>query len=764
MTAPNAKRGLICVGASAGGLRSLEAVLSRVPKDLPWPVLVSQHLQHDRVSQLPEILARVVAMPVREAVEGEVPHAGTIYTSPASAELGVRADGRLALRPPVQGVPQRIDHLFATAAFALPGRVVAVVLSGTGNDGAVGSLVVKLNGGVVVVESAETAEHTGMPEAAERAGTVDATLNAPAIASLIVDLAGGKLEATTEAARAVLRQIAHEITRSSGTDFTAYRAGTLRRRVENRRAIVGMPTIEAYRDLVASDSAERARLVRSLLIPVTEFFRDPEAWRALDRRVFPTLAERAAAGLPVRIWCAGCATGEEAYTIAILAAENLPSDCDLRILATDLDDRALAAASEGVYDAARLAGVDPARRARFFVAEGSKHHVVDDLRKRVQFLSHDLTADAPPGEFDLVVCRNVLIYFEPDLQAQTIRRFQAAIAPRGFLFLGQSEAIPAHRASFAPVVRSMRIFRTTRGASPNAAEAHGHRDASPTASAWAPAHVDEPDTLLLSLDPEGLITLANARARLILGRDVRGSRLFDVFPDWEGTHVDEALRGSMAGGRGLRVRNAPTPWGPLDLTFEPLPEGARGLLLIGIPVGSGPLADPATEVREARHDLSAANDELQSANEELAATNEELQRANEEMASLNVESQATNDALAAANAELKFARGARRDPIREFMDVRRDAVVACDPQRRVLFFNARAAEILGLGPGVVGQPLQLAALGVGDVDLAARLAEAKSAQARIEVPARDGGDIAIEWVVDQSDRPLGWVLTWNPTR
>lgn len=652
--------GLVCLGASAGGLRSIEAVVSRLPADMPWPVLVSQHLQPDRVSQLPGILARVSGMRVREAVDGETLVGGTIYTSPSSSEMGVTSDGRISHRPPVAGKPQRIDHLFATASFARPGRVVAVVLSGTGSDGAVGSLVVKLHGGTVIAESDQTAQYGGMPAAAQRAGTVDATLTADAIAPLLVELARGALADASATKRAILRDIAQEITDASGTDFARYRLGTLRRRAENRRAIVGDPTLGAYRERLAMEPAEREALVRSLLIPVTEFFRDPPAWNALAEHVLPALAERTRAGEPVRIWCAGCASGEEAYTIAILVAEGFPDRRRVEILATDLDPSAIAAATEGTYDAARVEGIDAGRRGRFFRAKGHGYRVGDELRALVQFRTHDVTRDPAPGKFHLIVCRNLLIYFDEALQARTIEAFRDALVPGGALFLGGSEAIPRHQGAFEPLVRPMRIFRAT----PKAGAAAGGHSA-----VWI------------------------------------------------------------------------TPAAP------------------------GPAAPSDVEVEELREDLAATNDELQSTNEELAATNEELQAANEELATLNEEFQSTNQALASTNAEQRAVATSARsatDLMREILQARREAIVGCDPERRVTLYNRRAADLFGLDPSCVGRPLHAVGLGPTERDLDGWLSRAASAPVTQGFDHPDGKlELVVERLTGPAGRPLGWVLTWT---
>lgn len=783
--------GVICLGASAGGLRSLEAIVSRLPATLPWPVLIAQHLQADHISQMQEILQRIALMPVREAVDGELPQPGTIYTCASSHEMGLTTQGRFALREPAPGraTPHGVDHLFATASYARPGRTVAVVLSGTGSDGATGSLIVKLYGGTVIVESAVSAQHAGMPDATMRAGSVDAVLPADKIAPLVEELARGGLQGSATDTRAVVDRIAAAITKPGGTQFAHYRASTLRRRADKRRALIGLPTLAAYADRIESDTTEQAALIRSLLIPVTSFFRDPASWRAVEEEIIPLLAERARAGHSVRVWCAGCASGEEAYTMAILLAENIVDRSRVRILGTDLDPEAVRAAMAGSFDLARMDGVDQLRRDRFFRAE--KHGFVanQDLRDLVEFREHDLTRDASPGRFDLIVCRNLLIYFDERLQARCLRMFREALAGPRILYLGRSERPPDALEGFAPVVRAMRLFRATgavarmSGPAPETARvepgrpqpayveqahvepAHGVSWSDPTDE----DHIEEPDAVVLVLDKLWRVTHANDLARRVVDGEPVGADIFDLFPRWQGSPVQDALRACVATGRSVKVRAAPTPAGPMDVTLEAAP-GGEGTLLLATPVvvRTPVTRDPMTrdhEVRQVKADLAATNDELQTANEELAATNEELQSTNEELASLNEEFQSTNQTLASTNVELGAVASTAREAtalINELVQSWRDAIVACDDAQRVTVFNKRAGEMFGLDPSCIGRQVHLLPLAKSRADLEGWLTEAQTT--RVERAVDHHGApfrLSVEHVKTRVGHPLGWVLSWS---
>ncbi|HEX2021809.1 MAG TPA: CheR family methyltransferase, partial [Candidatus Thermoplasmatota archaeon] len=361
----------------------------------------------------------------------------------------------------------------------------------------------------------------------------------------------------------------------------------------------------------------------------------------------------------------------------------------MEIVGTDLHPGVIEQARRGAYPASRTREVSPERLARFFLRDGDGYVVGDELRALVRFEVQDVTRETPPGPFDLVVCRNVLIYFEEALQARVLERFRAALRPDGTLFLGRSEVIlPRHEAFRAHGPR--RLFQ--------AAIFHGSR--APAGGPEAPPPGTAPnvsailladsDAVLLVVDASWRVASANARAERILGDGTVGSGLLDALPEWDGSPVHEALRASLAEGRSVRVLGAPSPVGPLDLTVEPFPPGSGMLLLVGH------AARPVASETHTAGDLAATHDELQAANEELATANEELQASNEEFASLNEEFQSTNENLASTNAELR-AGAVPASLLRAMLAGRQEATVLCDRDRRVVLFNAAAEARLGLG-------------------------------------------------------------------
>lgn len=780
MTRPaGSPEGLVCLGASAGGLRSLQAVLGALPADFPWPVLVALHVRPEPPSLLASILERGTLLAVKEAEEGEPLRPGTVYVSRSDAELGVTPDFRVAMRPLSKGRPQRIDFLFSTSAAVARAQTVAVVLSGDGSDGAAGSLVVKLNGGSVLAERDGSARHPSMPHAAAAAGTVDALRDRDQIAPLLAELAGGRLKEANAALREDVTRIVAVITQEGGADFARYRQGTLARRIQRRMAICGFASPEAYRQHLLTNAEEREALRQSFLVLVTEFFRDPEAWRLVEERVVPALAARVRAGRKVRVWSAGCATGEEAYTIAMLLRDAIPgaSPANVEIVATDLDDASLAHAREGLYHEARLRNVSPVMLARHFDLDGTSARVKDDLRDLVRFRRSDLTREAPEGAFDFVVCRNVLIYFNEKLQGDVFGLLEGGLAPGAFLLLGQSESPPRERSQLAPAAERSHLFVVggDGAAIPVASPAPSRSTAAATEGALAPSLVGGIGDALMGssslfafiVDDETRVLAMNRLARALLAPRAEGTLLVQGH---EST-LRDAVRLAIASGSATRldcVGLDPDIQFRFDFVVEPLPRATRAALVVG-PAASDrepstvTLSDP-----DSIADLLATNEELQAANEELAATNEELQAANEELASLNEEFQSNNEVLGTRNVDLEAgatSSRARNILLRAMVAAGRAAIIACDAEQRVVVCTAQAASLLRISGDCLGKPLAQVGLPIPAATLEGWLEDARRNRApvRQESPAPGGGALTVEIEFAESVHggSAGWVLAWR---
>lgn len=437
--APHQKRPRVVIGlgASAGGLESLGTLLAGLPKGFPAPILAVLHLDPHHRSHAVALLQARTRLAVRTAKQGVRPRAGTVYVAPPDRHLELR-DGKLALGRGARVNYSRpsVDLLFASLAAERGAAAVVAVLSGAGSDGTQGVLAVKAQGGLAVAEDPSSAAFHGMPEAAMRTGLLDAVLPVRQLpAFLLRAVARGVAVSQRQWGR--MLELLEERT---GTRFAKYRSSTLHRRLHQRMTARDCRTMAAYLRVLEADPAEVDRLQAAFLIKVSSFSRDPAAWRGLERALGPLLTRRDA---PVRAWSAGCATGEEAYTLAILLARLLGTGADAhwKVFGTDLDDGALRIARAGRYSADAMRGVAKADLRDHFVREGPLWRVGKALRARVVFGRHDLLNDPPLSRLGILACRNVLIYFTPREKHRAVQRLAAAVVPGGLLFLGRSEAL-----------------------------------------------------------------------------------------------------------------------------------------------------------------------------------------------------------------------------------------------------------------------------------------------------------------------------------
>lgn len=457
---------LVVVGSSAGGIEALSRVLSALPEDFPAPVVIAQHMHPERESHLEEILSSHSKVPVR-TVTGQAPlESGVAFVVPADrhvevtgTEIRLHEDGRGRPKP-------SIDLLMTSASEAYGESLIAVVLSGTGSDGTEGARAVKQAGGTVIVQDPETAEFPGMPRSIAP-NTVDIVSDVDEIGPLLSELLSrtGIPDKTGE--EDSITGFLEELRQRHGIDFGDYKRPTIWRRLQRRFAATGVDGIEDYRRYLEENPEEYRQLINTFLIKVTEFFRDPEQFEYLRDEVLPELIERSRqSGEQLRIWSAGCATGEEAYSLAILVSEALdesPGDgtasSDVRVFATDLDGGAVEHARRGVYTASALSGLSEEQVSRHFEASDGLYHVKQDIRGMLVFGEHDLAQRSPFPRLDLIVSRNVLIYFTPELQRRTLQLFAFSLKDEGYLMLGASESASQLSEYFALVDRGHIVFR-----------------------------------------------------------------------------------------------------------------------------------------------------------------------------------------------------------------------------------------------------------------------------------------------------------------
>jgi two-component system, chemotaxis family, CheB/CheR fusion protein len=457
---------LVVIGSSAGGIEALATLLAALPPDFPAPIVLAQHLDPDRPSHLGEILARQSTLPVQMVTDPQSLTSGVVYVVPADRDVEI-FDHTVMLRTDREGRPKpSINRLLGSAARAHGERLIAVILTGTGSDGAAGAWEVKAAGGMVVIQNPRTAAYPAMP-AALSPTAVDLVADLEQMGTLLYDLLTGAYVPTPPEDADTLAGFLEHLREQSGIDFTQYKRPTILRRLQRRLAATRMAQLTDYMHYLPTHPEEYQKLIGSFLISVTAFFRDPDLFSVLRQQVLPELIARARTqGNELRIWSAGCATGEEAYSLAILVAELLGeevSQFSVRIFATDLDAEAVAFARRGIYPASALAGLSPELAARYFTQVDGAYEVTKQIRELIVFGLHDLGRGAPFPRIDLVLCRNVLIYFSPDLQQRALQLFAFALRPGGYLLLGTAETPSALAECFAQVQPALKLYRRQGG-------------------------------------------------------------------------------------------------------------------------------------------------------------------------------------------------------------------------------------------------------------------------------------------------------------
>jgi len=747
--------------------------------------VVVQHLSPDHPSILAQTLARFTSMPVLE-IHDETPLAPNhVYVMPPNAEVVLsRGTLRLVPRPPSPGGRLPIDALFKSLASELRSRAIGVVLSGTGADGTAGLKEIKAEGGLTFAQSPASAHFAGMPESASAAGVVDRILPPEGIATELARLsrhpyvvdqqAGGEEPARDPDAIVRVLSLVH---RQSGVDFSAYKPGTVSRRIARRMALHRIETTSDYADLTASDPAEAKALSQDLLIHVTGFFRDPGVFEALHRIVFPALTGNKREG-PIRMWVPGCSTGEEVYSLAMSCLEYLGESSrgadGFQIFGSDLSQKAIERARSGLYSEAALRDVGQNRLERFFHGAGEERRIAKSIRDRCVFVVHDLARDPPFAKLDLISCRNVLIYFGDELHQRIVPMFHYCLNRVGFLLLGRNENLTGFAELFEAADLEHRIFsRVGEGERVRFPLALPRQATGPAASYPARRELSrsaveaqrQADHLLLArFAPPGVVV--NDRFEVVHFRGRTGDFL-EQPPGQPQTSLLKMARGGLladlrrvlsdAKERGVAVRAdaVQVALGGQNLTIgiEVIPlladreTGNRYFLVIfHDPRGQAPRipelseGDPAGETRRLREELAATkqylesmveqhqlaaddyatmNEEFVAANEELQSTNEELESAKEELQSANEELTTLNDELRSRNAELDRLANDLSN-ILAAVDI---PVVIVDSQRRVRRFTQDMRSLVNLVSSDVGRPIDEIKFNVDVSDADRRIAE-----------------------------------------
>jgi len=471
---PPASFPIVGIGASAGGLAAFEAFFSGMPADIDpgMAFVLVQHLAPEHKSLLAELIGRHTRMPVFEVEDGMVVHANCVYIIPPNYDMAF-LNGTLQLLEPVAPRGQRlpIDFFFRSLAQDQREQAIGIVLSGTASDGTLGVRAIKGEGGMVMVQKPESTEFDGMPRSAIATDLVDFVLppvDMPAQLIAYALHAFGRLRSPgavpgpkTESA---LKKIFALLRSQTGHDFSQYKPSTIHRRIERRMAVHQIEATDAYVKYLQQTPAEVEALFRDLLIGVTHFFRDPDAFKVLEEQVIPRLVADKPVGAVIRVWSTGCSTGEEAYSLAILLHECMEAQKQsytVQLFATDIDSRAIATARAGVYPASIAADISPKRLARFFTAEsgGKAYRINKGIRDMLVFSEQDVIKDPPFSKLDLISCRNLLIYFGADLQKKLMPLFHYALNPRGILLLGTSEGVGESGELFTVIDRKSKLYQ-----------------------------------------------------------------------------------------------------------------------------------------------------------------------------------------------------------------------------------------------------------------------------------------------------------------
>src|SRR5712691_10979927 len=456
---------LVVVGSSAGGVEALSILVSTLPADFPAPIVLAQHLDPSRPSSLDSILQRRTKLSIDVVNSRTHLQRGKIYVVPANRHVAI-SDSYVEVQGDHNKRPRpSVDLLFSSAAEVYGERLIAVILTGSGSDGAAGAVDVKNAGGIVIVQDPQTARYPSMPLALPPT-VVDFEVTVERIGPLLYDLLTGEsLPQAEEKTDDVLRSILEQVSRRANIDFRPYKSSTILRRINRRMAVTHCNTMRDYLDYLKAYPQEVGELVKAFLINVTQFFRDSDAFTYLKSQILPKLIAR---GLErdhtLRVWAAGCATGEEAYSLAMLITELLGpelSQWSIKIFATDVDEAAITFARRGLYSENLLRAVPANYKDHFFERVDHGYRISKMLRQMIIFGQQDLSRSAPFPRIDLVLCRNVLIYFTPELQEYVLNQFAFSLAPSGYLFLGKAETVRPTSSYFELVNKHWKVYRRT---------------------------------------------------------------------------------------------------------------------------------------------------------------------------------------------------------------------------------------------------------------------------------------------------------------
>ena len=780
---------MVGIGASAGGLEALRPFVANLPASGNLSFVIAQHLSPQHRSMMVELLSRETKIPVVAINNGVTIRPNTIFIAPPNSDVFYRS-GKLVLRAPLESIGPKpsVDHLFNSLATGLGARAIAIVLSGTGSDGANGLRAVKAHGGITFAQEPSSAKYDSMPRAAMTIGGADLILPPTEIAGKLAVIAQGHklhlgLAEKIDDGGGTFQTIIRYIRRQTGIDFGKYKEATLRRQVARRMSALQISTLKDYVGYIENHRDEIDTLTKNFLISVTAFFRDKESFATLGKVLDKIIREKRN-GDALRIWVPGCATGEEAYSIALLLATKAQTRLNglrVQIFGTDIDGHATTQARRGEYAESSIVNIKGDILHNCFANNGRLFRIDKTIRDMVMFSRHDVVQDPPFKNMDLISCRNLLIYFKPNVQEHIFRLFHYALQPGGYLFLGKSESLGSCKPLYTPVEARHKLFRrrdvatrpyfVPRAAGPAPEQEldlpakRGHDGGEQYAGRIGRDILIErygPASILISPDGDPVHFFGDISRFVRLG-GTSGKVDLNL-----ATIIDPSLRAELRVLLHRAQRDQQSQFGPVHAGKDGAPgmriavhpvdrvRSEERLLLISFeekeaaPVPSiistasldettaQQIAALEQELKATKEnlqtvveELETSNEELQSANEELQATNEELQASNEELETSNEELQATNEELTTVNDELSVKTNDLAEANSELegiMSNSAEGIVLFDTLFRIVRNNSKAARLLQFSTGP--EQLHLADIGA--------FATATSTRAALENAVKHG--------------------------
>ena len=796
---------VVGVGASAGGLDACKRLLANVPADHGLAFVVVMHLDPSQQSHIAEFLGKVTSSTVRQVTGGERVEPNHVYVIAPATSLRIREDVLEVTAREMRYPSKPIDDFFSALAADQGGRAVGVILSGTGNNGSEGLKEIHRAGGLCLVQEAATAEYDGMPSNAVATGVADAVLPPEKMGEMLLDYAGPEhvrpvLEALGEPAAEAgegpggFEGILALLAERYGVNFSDYKPGTLARRTARRMDLMKMTNWDDYLGHLRDHPEEVADLYGDVLIDVTRFFRDRAMWEYLEREVVPPLLEQHTGDTPLRVWSAGCATGEEAYGLAMVFLEQIEKQGGghrLQVFGSDVSHEALAVARRGVYPAHVVEDISPERLRRFFRRTGDQYQVDRSLRDLVTFAAHNLLADPPFANLDLVVCRNVLIYLKPEAQERLLELFHFALRPGGVLWLGNAETVGRRSDLYDTMAGAHRLYRSIRST----------RAGRPAVPGWVASRAPVPGVVPQPELPPRQPSVTRLIERFVLEHltvpAVAVNRSLEILhffgptepylkqPSGEArmdllSWVRQGLYGRLRAGlleaieenRSVTVSDLrmerETGRMRVEVVIEPVVAfGIEGVFLVSFrevppvrePLEASPeegatddslihdleqeLLDTRLELQNTVEQLETANEEYRASHEELLSLNEELQSSNEELEMSKEELQSLNEELTTINRQLEERNEELRVLSADLSNLLVSAgipVLFLDRQFRVRRFTPACSQIMRIVDTDIGRSLDHVKLDVRDDNLLAdaeRVLE-QLTPLEVEVPTEDG--------------------------